>query len=100
MTVFSVRPKHADEIGTAIRGVPLDELIPERIDFMKIDVEGFEVEALKGARRILSEDKPLLCLEVTDQNRDAIAIVSEHGYRPFKEFQAIGYKNVFFRVNG
>jgi FkbM family methyltransferase len=100
MTVFSVRRKHEGEEGAVIRGVPLDELIPERIDFLKIDVEGFEGEALKGARRILSEDKPLLCLEVTDQNRDAIAIIAEYGYRPFKEFQAIGYKNVFFRVSG
>ena len=100
MAVFSVREKQPGEDGVAIRGVPLDNLVPERVDFMKVDVEGFETDVLKGARRILSEDKPLLCMEVTDKSDDAVAIISDHGYRPVKEFQAIGYKNVFFRVNG
>jgi FkbM family methyltransferase len=43
----------------------LDDVIsPETtIDFIKIDVEGAEFEVLKGAGRILSEDKPTLLFE-------------------------------------
>jgi hypothetical protein len=33
-------------------------------DVMKIDVEGYEYEVLQGARRLLRERKPVLCLEL------------------------------------
>jgi FkbM family methyltransferase len=42
----------------------LDNLITERIDFLKIDIEGYEGQALTGARRVLAEYRPILFLEV------------------------------------
>lgn len=33
------------------------------IDFVKVDVEGFELDVLKGAHNILTEDAPILVLE-------------------------------------
>ncbi len=33
-------------------------------DLLKIDVEGYEYEVLQGARRLLRERKPVLCLEL------------------------------------
>lgn len=33
-------------------------------DLLKIDVEGFELEALKGAENLLSRKKPTICLEL------------------------------------
>jgi len=44
----------------------LDEILRDRvkpIDFLKCDVEGFELNVLQGAHRILSEDQPILVLE-------------------------------------
>ena len=41
----------------------LDELLPERIDFLKIDVEGYESFVVDGARRVLERDRPILFLE-------------------------------------
>jgi FkbM family methyltransferase len=41
-----------------------DDLDGRRVDFVKIDVEGSEVAALRGARRIISERCPILCLEL------------------------------------
>jgi len=43
----------------------LDDLIPAsiKIDAIKIDVEGAELGVLKGACRILSEDKPIVIFE-------------------------------------
>ncbi len=42
----------------------LDELIEERVDFIKIDVEGFEGQVLLGAVELLKRWRPLLFLEL------------------------------------
>lgn len=35
-----------------------------KIGFIKIDVEGFELQALQGCERMLLEHKPVIALEV------------------------------------
>jgi len=42
---------------------PLDELINNGVDFLKIDVEGFEGAVIEGARRLLREFRPVVFLE-------------------------------------
>jgi len=44
---------------------PLDELIEdeERIDLLKIDVEGMEYEVLKGAKTLIERTKPIIVVE-------------------------------------
>ncbi len=44
----------------------LDSLVADgrRVDFIKIDVEGYELQVLRGAQRILEEHKPRMFLEV------------------------------------
>lgn len=42
----------------------LDRLVNEPVHFMKIDVEGYEGQALAGAREIIESQKPTLFLEV------------------------------------
>ena len=42
----------------------LDSLVTDKVDFLKIDVEGYEGQALKGAQEILNRDKPILFLEI------------------------------------
>jgi FkbM family methyltransferase len=43
----------------------LDEIVPSniKIDFIKIDVEGGEFDVLKGARKILIKNKPVVIFE-------------------------------------
>jgi len=41
---------------------PLDEVI-DRVDVVKIDVEGYEIEVVKGMRRIIAECRPILVIE-------------------------------------
>jgi FkbM family methyltransferase len=85
----------ADEPGTVT--VPLrtlDDLRDEMAfhpDALKIDVEGYEISVLRGARRTLREDRPLLFLEIHPQRiaelggsaGDLWALLAEHGYRVF-----------------
>lgn len=57
--------KQGSGLTETIEIVSLDEdLGPDmRVDFMKIDVEGSDLEALKGARKILSQ-RPIIDLEL------------------------------------
>ena len=57
-----------DEEGTvSVSGLRLDSLIasiqPRRIRFIKMDIEGAELPALRGAQAILETDQPALYLE-------------------------------------
>jgi FkbM family methyltransferase len=68
-------------------GVSLDWLMEQagKPDVVKIDVEGMEIEVLRGATRVLREGRPRLYIEV-DQSRNAEAtrILREAGYRFFR----------------
>src|SRR5262249_29386236 len=56
----------ADPAG-AVPLTTLDELVDGRMDFIKIDVEGMEMEALAGATRTIAAQRPVLYVEVVDQ---------------------------------
>jgi FkbM family methyltransferase len=44
--------------------VPLDSWsLPGKLDLIKIDTEGHELEVLEGARKTLLRDRPRLCIE-------------------------------------
>jgi hypothetical protein len=53
-------------------------------DFIKLDIEGGEVEALRSAERILIEQHPALIVEVHSLalEREAGEILLRHGYQP------------------
>lgn len=48
---------------TRVPMIPLDELGLTRCDFIKIDVEGMEAEALRGARRVIEKFRPTVFVE-------------------------------------
>lgn len=53
-------------------------------DFVKLDIEGGEVDALRSASRILRERRPALVVEVhsLDLERAVGRTLVDHGYRP------------------
>jgi FkbM family methyltransferase len=57
----------------AVRAIRLDSLGLSRVDLIKIDVEGMELETLEGARELLTRHKPLLIIEIIKSDRNQLA---------------------------
>ena len=57
-----------DHLRYSVHACPVDDYLDKigvkRIDFIKIDVEGFELEVLRGARRTIERSKPIIYCEV------------------------------------
>jgi FkbM family methyltransferase len=59
----------------SVKLVKLDSLIwLERIDFIKIDIEGMEPEAILGAKEIINKHRPLLYLEADRQENLSLLV--------------------------
>jgi hypothetical protein len=61
--------------------VALDDLGIPPPSVVKIDVEGFEIEVLKGMRRMLAEHRPIVICELHDTHVEFAAFMREAGYR-------------------
>jgi FkbM family methyltransferase len=68
----------------------LDNLIRGRVDFIKIDVEGFESFVLKGATRIISECRPILFVEIHPVEMQPQGISPINVVRQLRQF----YRNI------
>ncbi|HEX7748428.1 MAG TPA: FkbM family methyltransferase [Bordetella sp.] len=70
--------------GTSVPMIRIDSIGLVRVDFLKLDVEGMEAEALRGARNTLQTHKPILLIEIIKSDQAAIkAMLDELGYRHF-----------------
>ncbi len=60
------------EHGTVhIAAAALDEILPgQSIDFIKLDVEGAEIQALRGAERLIRRSRPILAISLYHQPQD------------------------------
>jgi len=64
----------------------------DRVDFIKADIEGWELRLLQGAESTLGRFRPRLLLELSgaalaragDRLVDAFAFLAAHGYRAFR----------------
>jgi FkbM family methyltransferase len=72
-----------------VPAVTLDGLLdrspaPQPPQVLKIDTEGAEILCLRGGARLLREVRPVLLVEVTDENADGVGdLLSGHGYTMF-----------------
>jgi len=90
--------KRGDTLATSIDNL-VEALALPRLDWIKMDIEGAEVEALKGARQTLQRYKPTLWIEFHDTLGEIKDLLAEadyevkeevhHGSTPF--YQEVGY---------
>jgi len=85
---LSVRP-HLAMVGDVTDGAQrykLDDLAKSYFvpDFIKMDIEGAEDAALRGAEEILATRRPSLIIEVhgLDKEQACLQILAKHGYHP------------------
>lgn len=62
----------------------IDSYNLERLDLMKIDVEGMELDVLEGAEQTIARCKPLMTIEIIKTDKDAVsAFLERHHYRMY-----------------
>ncbi|WP_224814949.1 FkbM family methyltransferase [Hasllibacter sp. MH4015] len=58
------------------------------IDFVKIDVEGMEIDVLKGLEQTIARSRPTLFVELNDENRAVLEDWAQaHSYQPVTEYR-------------
>lgn len=72
----TVGSKSGEGDAESIEVVSVDEDINEKITFLKFDVEGMELEALKGAKRHICEDAPILVICLYHKKKDIPELVN------------------------
>jgi FkbM family methyltransferase len=87
---FGCLPATGHEHGEQTMVAPLDAYYLPRVDLIKIDVEGMELEVLKGAAGMIERYRPLLYVEDDrEENREALrAHITGLGYR-FEEHKPL-----------
>jgi FkbM family methyltransferase len=68
--------------------VPLDKLGVKEVSFIKIDVEGYELDVVKGAQALIEDCRPTLLVEIeqrfhSEPIRDVFSRILELGYRGY-----------------
>lgn len=71
--------------------IPLDALGLERLDLLKIDVEGFELEVLLGAKNTIQKCRPILVVELIDSQLRRFDVSASSVIETIKDF---GYKRI------
>ena len=67
-----------------IQLISIDSLRLDRLDYMKIDVEGMEEAVLAGAMETVSKFKPILFVENIKSNKETLAAYfAQHGYKTY-----------------
>lgn len=66
--------KLSEEGKIKIETVAIDEIIKSKVDFMKLDIEGAEYNALTGAKNIIQTFKPVLAVCVYHNQNDFLSI--------------------------
>jgi FkbM family methyltransferase len=85
-----------------VKSMTLDsiaETLKLGVDVIKIDVEGAEVEVIKGAKNLLTQHKPKLIMEVWEDNFNNVIDLLEglgYKYEILEHYINDGYYNILF----
>jgi FkbM family methyltransferase len=68
-----------------VRMITVDGLKLPRLDFIKMDIEGMELEGLAGALKTIDAHKPHLWIEWVKSDQDALRnLLDAHGYKYYQ----------------
>jgi FkbM family methyltransferase len=86
-TRWSLYPDDREALpGIRVRAVTIDEACraSRRPDVLKVDVEGAEIDVLRGAERLLSEHRPRMLVEFHSEQllAEARGILPDYQFRP------------------
>jgi len=97
---FTAGSVDSDKTTTCVaKMITLDSFVEkeslEKVDFIKMDIEGAELNALKGAHKLLENFRPTILLEVCSETcerfnykvQDLWELLKQYGYKAYK----IGY---------
>jgi len=87
-TCENVGASSIGESGEAIKLMCLDELNLDRLDFIKLDVEGYELKALQGAKGLIERFRLKMWIEINYyalkkqgvESKDIMIFMYDHGY--------------------
>ncbi len=68
--------------GQTVEAVTLSEAVTEPVDFLKVDVDGMELEVVEGAYELIKRSRPKIMIEVKKRNMPDF----------FKQMQGLGYR--------
>jgi FkbM family methyltransferase len=90
----SLRAAHDTDVALEVALAPLDSFEFSDLRFLKIDVEGAELDVLRGATETLRRSRPLLFVEIEQRHHgEPIADV-------FGEISSFGYEGTFLDGSG
>ena len=85
--IISNESKDSNQVYKDVQVVTIDQYELNNVDFIKIDVEGYEWYVLQGCKNTIDKNKPVLLVEVKKDNPNRNDI--------FKFMKDFGYKFIF-----
>lgn len=85
-------------VGNGKKFLVIDKLITKKINFIKVDIDGCDLLALKGCKKIIKKHKPKILFEISENSKrqfnihylDMINFLKKYNYKIY-EFKL--YKN-------
>ena len=83
---------NTDNVGYKVHQIQLDSLELNRLDFIKLDIQGYELFALQGAKNTIDKFKPVMFMEIEEKQLekfktssvDLINYTKELGYKLYR----------------
>ncbi len=84
---ITTRPaaQHDEDPCITVDTVVIEQHQSQRVDFMKVDVDGGDYNVLLGAREVLSRFHPVVVTEMSSQQEDIYNLLREAGYTHFMD---------------
>jgi Methyltransferase FkbM domain len=80
----------ADERATvAVPAVRIDDVVPGRVDLIKLDTQGSEHVALEGASRLVTDSRPRMLVEFWPKG---IADLGDDPLDVLRRYRSLGYR--------